>query len=29
VVKETMAGKSNCLECHAAPHPAPETRSKE
>jgi cytochrome c nitrite reductase small subunit len=29
VVKETVAGKSNCLECHAAPHPAPETRSKE
>ena len=29
VVKETLAGKSKCLECHDSPHPAPETRSKE
>lgn len=29
VAKETLSGKSNCLECHDAPHPAPETRAKE
>jgi nitrate/TMAO reductase-like tetraheme cytochrome c subunit len=29
VVKETLEGKSKCLDCHDAPHPAPETRSKE
>jgi nitrate/TMAO reductase-like tetraheme cytochrome c subunit len=29
VVEETMAGKSNCLECHDAPHPPPESRSTE
>jgi nitrate/TMAO reductase-like tetraheme cytochrome c subunit len=29
VVKETLAGKSNCLECHDAPHPPPETRATE
>jgi nitrate/TMAO reductase-like tetraheme cytochrome c subunit len=29
VVKETLAGKGNCLDCHDSPHPAPETRSKE
>jgi len=29
VVKETLAGKSNCLDCHNSPHPPPETRSKE
>ena len=29
VVKETLAGKGKCLDCHDPPHPAPETRSKE
>jgi nitrate/TMAO reductase-like tetraheme cytochrome c subunit len=29
VVKETAAGIGNCLDCHDAPHPPPETRSKE
>jgi len=29
VVKETLAGKSKCLDCHDSPHPPPETRSKE
>jgi nitrate/TMAO reductase-like tetraheme cytochrome c subunit len=29
VIKETVAGKSNCLDCHDSPHPAPENRSKE
>jgi len=29
VVKETLAGRSKCLDCHDPPHPAPETRSKE
>jgi nitrate/TMAO reductase-like tetraheme cytochrome c subunit len=29
VVEETVSGKSKCLDCHDAPHPAPETRSKE
>jgi nitrate/TMAO reductase-like tetraheme cytochrome c subunit len=29
VAKETMAGKSNCMDCHDAPHPPPEKRSKE
>jgi nitrate/TMAO reductase-like tetraheme cytochrome c subunit len=29
VVQETLAGKSTCLDCHDAPHPAPELRSKE
>jgi len=29
VIKETAEGKGNCLDCHDAPHPAPETRSKE
>jgi hypothetical protein len=29
VVKETLAGKGKCLDCHDSPHPAPETRSKE
>jgi cytochrome c nitrite reductase small subunit len=29
VVKETLQGKSKCLDCHDAPHPAPETRAKE
>jgi nitrate/TMAO reductase-like tetraheme cytochrome c subunit len=28
VVKETLTGKSNCLDCHEAAHPAPATRSK-
>ena len=28
VVQETAAGKGNCLDCHDAPHPPPETRSK-
>jgi cytochrome c nitrite reductase small subunit len=28
-VQETISGKSNCLDCHDKPHPAPETRSKE
>jgi cytochrome c nitrite reductase small subunit len=28
VIKETMAGKGNCLDCHDAPHPPPETRAK-
>jgi nitrate/TMAO reductase-like tetraheme cytochrome c subunit len=28
VVAETASGKSNCLDCHDAPHPPPETRSK-
>jgi cytochrome c nitrite reductase small subunit len=29
VVKETLAGKSNCLDCHDSPHPPPEARSTE
>jgi nitrate/TMAO reductase-like tetraheme cytochrome c subunit len=29
VVQETITGKSNCLDCHDAAHPAPETRAKE
>jgi len=29
VIKETLSGKSNCLDCHDSPHPAPETRNKE
>jgi len=29
VVKETLAGKGSCLDCHDSPHPAPETRSTE
>jgi len=29
VVKETAAGKGNCLDCHDAPHPPPESRAKE
>jgi nitrate/TMAO reductase-like tetraheme cytochrome c subunit len=28
VVQETISGKGKCLDCHDAPHPAPETRSK-
>ena len=29
VVKETAAGKGNCLDCHDSPHPPPATRAKE
>jgi nitrate/TMAO reductase-like tetraheme cytochrome c subunit len=29
VVKDTVAGKGTCLDCHDAPHPAPETRSRD
>jgi nitrate/TMAO reductase-like tetraheme cytochrome c subunit len=29
VIKETLAGKGNCLDCHDSPHPPPEARSKE
>jgi nitrate/TMAO reductase-like tetraheme cytochrome c subunit len=29
VIKETITGKGNCLDCHDSPHPPPETRSKE
>jgi nitrate/TMAO reductase-like tetraheme cytochrome c subunit len=29
VVKETAAGKGNCLDCHDAPHPPPGARLKE
>ncbi len=28
VVQETLAGKGNCLDCHDAPHPPPQTRSR-
>jgi nitrate/TMAO reductase-like tetraheme cytochrome c subunit len=28
VARDTLAGKSKCVECHDAPHPAPETRNQ-
>jgi nitrate/TMAO reductase-like tetraheme cytochrome c subunit len=28
-IKDVVSGKGNCLDCHDAPHPAPETRSIE
>jgi hypothetical protein len=29
VVDDTLSGKSNCLDCHDPPHPAPDTRNRE